>query len=31
MLFDYGFKINDNLVMDINSIPKYDIRFKESD
>ena len=30
MLFDYGFKINDNLVMDINSIPKYDIRFKES-
>ena len=30
MLFDYGFKINDNLVMDVNSIPKYDIRFKES-
>jgi len=30
MLFDYGFKINDNLIMDVNSIPKYDIRFKES-
>ncbi len=30
MLFDYGFKINDNLLMDVNSIPKYNIRFKES-
>ena len=30
MLFDYGFKIHDNLVMDVNSIPKYNSRFKES-
>ena len=30
MLFEYGFKINDNLVMDVNSIPKYDRRFNES-
>ena len=30
MLFDYGFKINDNLIMDVNSIPKYDPRFDES-
>ena len=30
MLFDYGFKINDNLVMDVNSIPKFNPRFKES-
>ena len=30
MLFDYGFKINDNLIMDVNSIPKYDPRFEES-
>lgn len=30
LLFDYGFKINDNLIMDVNSIPKFDRRFKES-
>lgn len=30
LLFDYGFKIKDNLIMDVNSIPKFDRRFKES-
>ena len=30
LLFDYGFKFNDNLIMDANSIPKYDPRFEES-
>ncbi len=30
LLFDYGFKIKDNLIMDVNSIPKFDRRFNES-
>ena len=30
MLFDYGFRLKDNLVADINSIPKYNPRFEES-
>ncbi len=30
LLFDYGFKIKDNLIMDVNSVPKFDRRFNES-